>query len=175
MVDYYTNGGELRTMLGEDYIGYYHLQGPFPFSGPFLQGDNKDSQQLSFISFESNQITDKIEIAKFKKNQFKKRYDTDFSELLNTTGEDNIFNSLADENTLDISKFFDLYNKIFYDIPKAGSVNSHETIIKQSSEYINFTPNQDLINSLQNEITSLREQLLQEQQNNNDLLSRINN
>lgn len=172
MAQYYTKGGEVIYIDGTDYIGYYHIQGGLPYTGT---NPRPDSILLSFVKNEESLKNDIIDVQKFNKTQYKKRYDTEFTELLNTTGEDNIFNSLADENTLDISKFFELYNKIFYDIPKAGAINSHEVIVKQSSKYINFTPNEDLINSLQNEITSLREQLLQEQQNNTDLISRINN
>ena len=34
-----------------------------------------------------------------------------------------------------VSDFFDNYNILFYDIPKTG-LNSHETLVQQSAEYI---------------------------------------
>ena len=173
MAQYYTNGGELIYTNGDNYIGYYHFieDDTTPYSGAT---QTPTSQPLEYTKRENNKVQAEVIIPKFNKKQYEKKYNTDFNELIETSNDNNIFNSLADENTLDISKFFDLYNKIFYDIPKNGQVNSHEILVKQSSEYINFTPNQDIINSLQEEITNLREQLLQEQQNNTDLLNSIN-
>ena len=173
MAQYYTNGGELTYTNGDNYVGYYHFQeeNTIPYSGAT---QTPTSEPLEYVQKENNRVQADVLIPKFNKKQYQKKYDTDFNELIKTSNDNNIFNSLADENTLDISKFFDLYNKIFYDIPKNGQVNSHEILIKQSSEYINFTPNQDIINSLQAEIANLREQLLQEQQNNTDLINSIN-
>ena len=62
-----------------------------------------------------------------------------------------------------------MYNDLFYSIPEYGDVNSHEFLIKKSSEYINFTQNNDEIIALQNEIADLRVQLLEEQKLNIDL------
>ena len=50
--------------------------------------------------------------------------------------------------------FFDLYNQLFYEIPTSGD-NSHETLIKKSSDYINYQPTDDTIQALLNEINSL--------------------
>lgn len=172
MAQYYTNGNELRYINGDPYIGYYIFDElGIPYAGT---SNAPTTTELYYINKNQGQVSSKIFVSKFNKNSYKKKYKTEFNELINTNDENNVFNTLADENTLDISRFFDLYNKIFYDIPKDGSINSHESIIKQSSEYINFTPNQDLINTLQNEISSLREQLLEEQKNNTELLNSIN-
>ena len=52
----------------------------------------------------------------------------------------------------------------FYEIPAEGSVNSHTFLIERSSEYIGFTEENDQnIQVLLDEITSLREELLQTQ------------
>jgi hypothetical protein len=41
-----------------------------------------------------------------------------------------------------------MYNDLFYDIPELGDINSHEYLIKKSSEYINFEANQEEIDRL---------------------------
>ena len=48
-----------------------------------------------------------------------------------------------------------MYNQLFYEIPKTGD-NSHETLIKRSSEYIDYQPTDDTIQALLNEINSLQ-------------------
>jgi len=63
------------------------------------------------------------------------------------------------EDTITVEEFFGYYNKIFYDIPTMGSINSHEYLIKTSGQYINVTTN-DETQILLDEITSLRQQLL---------------
>jgi hypothetical protein len=60
-------------------------------------------------------------------------------------------------------EFFTMYNDLFYDIPELGIVNSHEYLIKTSSEYINFESNQEEILALQAEIAQLRTELLDTQ------------
>jgi hypothetical protein len=59
-----------------------------------------------------------------------------------------------------------MYNDLFYDIPEFGAVNSHEYLIKKSSEYINFEANQEEITALQAEISQLRIELLDTQKQN---------
>ena len=68
------------------------------------------------------------------------------------------------EETISVEQFFDLYNSIFYDIPAEGDVNSHEFLIKTSSEYIGFEDENELIKLLQAEIANLRQELLANQQ-----------
>lgn len=174
MASYYTNGGEFVLENGETYIGYYHLMD----NGQYMTGIQHTLSSENLIAIEGEGIETGIinlETTKIAKNQFKKRINTEFTELINTTEENNIFNSLAEESVLDISNFFNLYNKFFYDIPKTGQINSHESLIKQSIEYINFNPNEELINALQEEVSSLRQELLDEQQKNADLLNSLNN
>jgi hypothetical protein len=52
---------------------------------------------------------------------------------------------------------------LFYNIPELGETNSHEFLIKTSSEYINFEANQEEIAALQAEIAQLRIDLLNAQ------------
>jgi hypothetical protein len=56
-----------------------------------------------------------------------------------------------------------MYNDLFYDIPELGETNSHEFLIKTSSEYIGFQSNQEEIDALQAEIAQLRTDLLDAQ------------
>jgi hypothetical protein len=68
------------------------------------------------------------------------------------------------EEVITVEEFFDLYNTLFYEIPAEGSVNSHTSLIERSSEYIGFTQeNDENVQILLDEITSLREELLQTQ------------
>ena len=66
--------------------------------------------------------------------------------------------------TISVSEFFNAYSDLFYQIPKTGETNSHEYLIKQSSEYISGTSTNVEIEALQAEITNLREENLQLQQ-----------
>jgi hypothetical protein len=93
----------------------------------------------------------------FDKNQYLKTIDTSFKELGVTTISDDI------QSQPTIEQFFDLYNQLFYDIPPTGEINSHEFLIQQSGEYINFEANSEEIRALQDEIASLREELLNTQ------------
>ena len=68
------------------------------------------------------------------------------------------------EDTITIEEFFTYYNKIFYDIPTVGDINSHEYLIKTSAEYLNTSAPNDEVQLLLDEITSLRQQLLESQQ-----------
>lgn len=88
----------------------------------------------------------------FAKNQYEKVIDTTFSQLGVTT-EPVITSSIESQ----LSAFFADYNQLFYDIPKTGEINSHEYLIKTSSEYINFTPINDDIQALIEEINILQQ------------------
>ena len=64
------------------------------------------------------------------------------------------------EDTITVEEFFGYYNRIFYDIPTMGSINSHEYLVKTSGQYINASTTNDETQILLDEITSLRQQLL---------------
>jgi hypothetical protein len=93
----------------------------------------------------------------YDKAQYAKVIDTSFKEL----GVQTIQEQLNQQPTID--DFFAMYNELFYQIPELGTTNSHEYLIETSSEYINYTANQELINALQAEITQLRTELLDSQ------------
>lgn len=72
-----------------------------------------------------------------------------------------------------IEEFFTQYSSLFFDIPKFGSTNSHEYLVKTSGEYINATQTNETIQALIEEITQLRQENLelQRQQIQNDITS----
>jgi hypothetical protein len=93
----------------------------------------------------------------FDKNQYLKAINTSFREFGVTTISDDL------QSQPTIEQFFELYNQLFYDIPPNGETNSHEFLIQQSGEYINFEANSEEIQALQDEIANLREELLNAQ------------
>ena len=90
----------------------------------------------------------------FNKAQYPKTINTQFSQL----GVTSITQAIAETPT--VEEFFQLYDELFYDIPALGSTNSHEYLVKTSGEYIDFDQQNEIIEALQQEITSLREELL---------------
>lgn len=93
----------------------------------------------------------------YTKTQYEKVIDTSFSQL----GVPSI--SASAEDQISIEQFFGYYNDLFYDIPPTGDTNSHEFLVKNSGEYINFDQIAEEILALQQEISGLREELLAEQ------------
>jgi hypothetical protein len=93
----------------------------------------------------------------FNKGQYSKVIDTSFKQL----GVQTIQEQVLAQPT--VTEFFTLYNELFYNIPELGETNSHEYLIKTSSEYINFDTNQEEIAALQAEIAQLRTDLLDAQ------------
>jgi len=92
----------------------------------------------------------------YDSTQYKKVIDTSFTQLTPPAP--------PKEDTITVGEFFTYYNTIFYDIPTNGNINSHEYLVKTSGEYINAsTPNEE-VQLLLDEITSLRQQLLETQQ-----------
>ena len=93
----------------------------------------------------------------FNKDQYSKTIDTSFREFGVTTISDDL------QSQPTVEQFFELYNQLFYDIPPNGETNSHEFLVQQSGEYINFEANSEEIQALQEEIANLREELLSAQ------------
>lgn len=96
----------------------------------------------------------------FNKRDYAKTIDTSFTQLGVKTIQEQI-----DEKP-SVQEFFDLYNELFYEINELGPTNSHEFLIKTSTEYIAFDDNNELIEALQKEIADLRAELLEAQQQN---------
>jgi hypothetical protein len=97
-----------------------------------------------------------IERRLFDKDMFGKVVDTSFHQLLN--------NQVAIETpTFTIDDFFALYESLFYQIPKEGDSNSHRYILEKEASYLGVIVNSNDIQALLDEITSLRQQLLDTQ------------
>jgi hypothetical protein len=97
----------------------------------------------------------------FNKDTYGRVIDTQFSQLLNQNVEET--------NTFTVDDFFQLYDELFYQIPKEGDVNSHQYILQREADYLGISISQDDVQALLNEITSLRQQVLEAQQTINDL------
>jgi hypothetical protein len=57
--------------------------------------------------------------------------------------------------------FFDAYEDLFFQIPATGDVNSHEYLVKRSTEYLGGGVLTDNEKAYIEEINSLRQQLLE--------------
>lgn len=95
----------------------------------------------------------------FNKIPFENTVDTTFTELTSSV------TIAPTQSTPTVGEFFQSYNDLFYDIPKFGGTNSHEYLILTSQEYIGNTPsNQNVIDALIAEVTELRQENLDLQQ-----------
>jgi hypothetical protein len=90
----------------------------------------------------------------FDKDLFNRVVNTQFNQLIEP--------QVVDEDALSFSidDFFNLYEQLFYQIPRDGDINSHQYILQKEADYLGITINQDDIQALLNEITSLRQQVL---------------
>lgn len=97
----------------------------------------------------------------FEKQQYQQVVDTSFTELTvgTTTATPTQVTPVPS-----IQEFFDNYNQLFYSIPKTGEINSHQYLVNQSSAYIGGQDVNQEITALLTEITSLREENLELQQ-----------
>jgi hypothetical protein len=75
------------------------------------------------------------------------------------------------EEPVTIDRFFELYDELFFQIPVTGEENSHEYLVKRSSEYIGGEVLTDNEKALIDEINSLRQQLLEANKNIIDISS----
>jgi hypothetical protein len=96
----------------------------------------------------------------YNKNQYTKVIDTSFTQLVNVTS------SLTQSAPLiSVDQFFQYYQDLFYQIPKLGDINSHQYLVTTSGAYIGSTnPTDDTIQALIEEITQLRQENLDLQQ-----------
>jgi hypothetical protein len=101
----------------------------------------------------------------FNKDTYSRVVDTQFSQLLNQGAEDEALSFTVDD-------FFQLYDEVFFQIPKEGDINSHQYILQREADYLGISISQDDVQALLNEITSLRQQVLEAQATINDLTKR---
>ena len=91
----------------------------------------------------------------FNRKEFNDTINTNFTQLgLTATQEQDL--SFFDPGLATVGDFFTIYQSLFLQIPKSGSVNSHEFLIERSTEYTQFIAQQEEINALQEEISDLR-------------------
>ncbi len=103
----------------------------------------------------------------FSKDSFSKVVNTQFNQLIDSTsGEEQLSFSVDD--------FFELYNQVFYQIPTEGESNSHQYILQREADYLGVSISQDDVQALLDEITSLRQQLLDSQTTINELTGTTN-
>lgn len=91
----------------------------------------------------------------FSKTQYPRVVNTEFTQLTPTGTEPVAVQDVS------VDEFFVLYDKLFFEIPKTGN-NSHETLITTSTDYVGYNLLTTEIEALQQEITELRRQLLEE-------------
>jgi AAA15 family ATPase/GTPase len=104
----------------------------------------------------------------FNKQKFSETVDTEFSQLVEKQDE-----TFFDVNLATVEDFFTIYGNLFLEIPKNGEVNSHEFLINESTEYINFVAQNDTLNSLLQEIAELRQENLDIRQQNLELIEQF--
>lgn len=98
----------------------------------------------------------------FDKKKFESTVDTTFTQLVSTE-------VIVEESTEEkIKNFFNLYQELFFDIPKEGEFNSHKYLILTSTDYVG-TITSDEVKQLMAEIVNLRTQLLDSNQQIIDL------
>ena len=98
----------------------------------------------------------------FNKDTYERVINTQFKQFLNSNVEE-------EQPSFTIEDFFQLYEDLFYQIPKEGDTNSHRYILQREADYLGVSISQDDIQALLNEITSLRQQVLESQQTINEL------
>ena len=96
----------------------------------------------------------------FNSTEFGKVVDRNFSTFTQPV-------PVVDTDTVD--EFFRLYEKLYFVIDVEGETNSHEYLVRRSSELINFEANTEEIQPLLDEIAQLRGELLQANQQILDL------
>ena len=89
----------------------------------------------------------------FNKENFDKVIDRSFKDSLQP---------VADDDEMTVEEFFVEYNRLFYDIPPEGDIDSHRFIINRSSELVDFEKDTEDIQPLLEEIAQLRNQNLEQ-------------
>lgn len=103
----------------------------------------------------------------FKNNIYENVIDTSFKELISTSEIE------TESPKITINDFFKSYDELFYDIQKTGDSLSHEYLITKSTQYIGENKG-PLYLALQEEITSLKKELLNSSTVINDLTQQLN-
>ena len=104
-----------------------------------------------------------IEKQVYNKVDFSRVIDTQFTQLINTEA--------TPEEPLPptVEEFFRLYDELFFEIPKEGEIDSHRYILEREAEYLGVSLETQDFQALLDEITNLRQELLDSQKALNDL------
>tara|TARA_R110000782_G_scaffold54952_2_gene116138 strand:+ start:1441 stop:1779 length:339 start_codon:yes stop_codon:yes gene_type:complete len=106
----------------------------------------------------------RIQRQSYKREQIRTSLDTEF----------NVFKEVVEQQDTDtVEELFRLYDKLFYSIPVDGENRSHTYILERSSELADFDKSTEEIQPLLDEITQLREQLLDANQQIFDLQNQL--
>jgi len=113
-------------------------------------------------------MSEQVKLVKevYGRTTYVKVVDTSFSELYTP-----VTASVTVSTQTTVDAFFDAYNELFFQIPATGELNSHEYLVKRSTEYLGGGVVTDTEKAYIEEINSLRQQLLEA---NTDYLN-INN
>ena len=96
----------------------------------------------------------------YDKSQYQQVIDTSFTQLANVSSS-----LSASLPTISVDQFFQYYQDLFFQIPKLGDTNSHQYLVITSGAYIgSTTPTDDTIQVLIEEVTQLRQENLDLQQ-----------
>lgn len=101
-------------------------------------------------------------------NNYSKVIDTEFK----------TFNQSIVQNIdiITIDKFFKYYDELFYQIPKEGDTNSHNYILNKTIEYLGVKlADDESVQALLDEITSLKNQMLEDAKTLSNLNTEIKN
>jgi len=101
----------------------------------------------------------------FNKDTYSRVIDTQFHQLINQ-------GVVEETPSFTVDDFFQLYEDLFFQIPKEGETNSHRYILQKEADYLGVSISQDDVQALLNEITSLRQEVLDAQQTIKDLTSK---
>ena len=101
----------------------------------------------------------------FDKYKFGKTINAEFTQLSSAPVEE------VPDTTVD--EFFGLYEELFLQIPKTGTINSHEFLIRESSDYVGAEINNSEIQALLDEIFQLREENLELRREQSNLIQTI--
>jgi hypothetical protein len=96
----------------------------------------------------------------YDKNQYQKVIDTSFTQLGLITPTSSLV-----APTISVAEFFQNYQELFFSIPKFGNADSHEYLIRTSTDYVGTSAVTDTtVQALIDEITQLRQENLDLQQ-----------
>ena len=103
----------------------------------------------------------------FNKDDFNKVVNTQFSQLINNQ-------QIEETPSFTLGDFFQLYEDLFDQIPREGDINSHQYILQKEADYLGVQIDKDDVQSLLDEITSLRQEVLDSQTIINELTTTTN-